>query len=532
MVAHPHRGCHRGRLWFNGEMGFRVVLAVLLFFVAASPAAAHPLTDIRFDRTAAVRLSADGVDITYTLELSPFALYLDAAKRLTAEEISKLDKSARSLASAYAKQVATELVEKFRVSVGGEPLRLKVTAIDVTTSEHAGCRFTLRAAWPPGGRERSMSVDDGTFLEQSGVVSLTLDRKGGGGKAVELIDVDEPPIGVRTQHSAKLSPEQVALSRKASAVVMLPAAISPPEPKLAPPDASVPTRPDTPALNALPEPSVNTDSPPAPNLFVDLSQRGLPALFDSSLGVGFLLLAAFLFGAAHAFTPGHGKTLVAAYLVGEHGTVKHAVILAIATTIAHTGSVIAVAVVLWSVYGNNVPVAAQSVLQLVAGLLVIAVGLWLLMRRVTGQSDHFHLFAGHSHSHDHGDGHTHSHGPGEPHHHHGPSPESAKTTTGWTRLLLMGLGGGLVPCWDAVLLLVAASAMGRLGFAFPLLVAFSLGLGVVLVLLGVAVVYAHRAGETRFKESRWFKLLPVVSAAFLVGVGFWLCKQAVGAMGQ
>lgn len=515
-------------------MGFRVVVAVLLFLVAANPAAAHPLTDIRFDRTAAVRLSGDGVEVTYTLELSPFALYLDAAKRLSAEEIAKLDKSARNLASAYAKQVATELVEKFHVKVDGEPLRLEVTAIDVTTSEHAGCRFTLRVVWPPGGRERTVSVDDGTFLEQFGVVNLTLDRKGGSGKSVELIDVDEPPIGVRTQHSAKLSPEQIALSRKASAVVVLPAAIPPlpQEPKLAPSGTGITNRPDSTASNPLPEPSVNTDSPPAPNLLVDLSQRGLPALFDSSLGVGFLLLAAFLFGAAHAFTPGHGKTLVAAYLVGERGTVKHAVILAIATTVAHTGSVIAVAVVLWSVYGNNVPVAAQSVLQLVAGLLVIAVGLWLLLRRATGQSDHFHLFAGHSHSHDHGDGHTHSHGPGETHHHHGPSPESAKTTTGWTRLLLMGLGGGLVPCWDAVLLLVAASAMGRLGFAFPLLVAFSLGLGVVLVLLGVAVVYAHRAGETRFKESRWFKLLPVVSAAFLVGVGFWLCKQAVGAMGQ
>jgi nickel/cobalt exporter len=94
--------------------------------------------------------------------------------------------------------------------------------------------------------------------------------------------------------------------------------------------------------------------------------------------------------------------------------------------------------------------------------------------------------------------------------------------------VLMGLGGGLVPCWDAVLLLVAASAMGRLGFAIPLLIAFSLGLGAVLVGLGIGVVYAYRAGTQRFKESRWFRLLPTVSAALLVGIGFWLCRQAVG----
>ena len=94
--------------------------------------------------------------------------------------------------------------------------------------------------------------------------------------------------------------------------------------------------------------------------------------------------------------------------------------------------------------------------------------------------------------------------------------------------MLMGLGGGLVPCWDAVLLLVAASAMGRLGLAIPLLFAFSLGLGAILVALGIGVVYAYRAGTRRFHESRLFRLLPMVSAALLVGIGFWLCKQAVG----
>jgi cytochrome c biogenesis protein CcdA len=92
----------------------------------------------------------------------------------------------------------------------------------------------------------------------------------------------------------------------------------------------------------------------------------------------------------------------------------------------------------------------------------------------------------------------------------------------------MGLGGGLVPCWDAVLLLVAAAALNRVGFAIPLLLAFSLGLGMILVALGIGVVYAHRAGQSRFKESRWFRLLPTVSAVFLVGAGIWLCKQAVG----
>jgi ABC-type nickel/cobalt efflux system permease component RcnA len=516
-------------------MRCRVVLAAGLLLLAGRPATAHPLTDIRFDRTPAVRVSATGVTVTYTLEVGLLALHLDAAKRLSVEEIAQLDKTATGLAKAYSKRVAAELAEKFRVSVDGKPLPLRVAAIDVTFADHAVCRFTLEAEWPPGGRERSLAVQDDTFTGHDGVINLTIDRKGGTGNGVELLDIDEPDR-FRGKNTAQLTEQEAALARKASATVRLPAAIPAP--------AST-AKSESPAVQAIPEPVVNADVEPAPNLIADLSRRGLPALFDWKLGMGFMLLAAFLFGAAHAFTPGHGKTLVAAYLVGERGTVKHAVILAIATTVAHTGSVIAVAAILWGVYGNNVPGAAQGALQFVAGLLVIGVGLWLLLRRATGQADHFHLFAGHhhhhEHDHEHGHSHGHSHDGGHPHshshshshdhdhghhHHHGPPPESAKTTAGWTRLILMGVGGGLVPCWDAVLLLVAASALGRLGFALPLLVAFSLGLGMVLVVLGVGVVYAHRAGATRFKDHRWFKYLPVVSALFLVGVGFWLCKQA------
>jgi nickel/cobalt exporter len=91
----------------------------------------------------------------------------------------------------------------------------------------------------------------------------------------------------------------------------------------------------------------------------------------------------------------------------------------------------------------------------------------------------------------------------------------------------MGMGGGIVPCWDAVLLLVAAVALNRVGFAVPLLIAFSAGLGTVLVGLGIGVVYAYRVGGRRFKDHRWFRWLPVVSAGFLLAVGVWLCLTAV-----
>ncbi len=505
----------------------------MILLLLAWPIQAHPLTDLRLDRTAAVRLSPEGLEVHYTLEVSPLALHLDAAKRLSPAEIASLDRTSAGYVKAYAANVAVELQKKLRFELDGERLPVKVTAIDAFLTDHAVCRFTLHAGWPPGPAGRTLTVADGMFEGEPGILNLTIDRKGGGSTRVDLVDVDDPPLRVRTRSLSQLSEEDAALARKATAVFTLPYAIAP-YPRVFVPGSATSTpavsAAGTAAIEEMPEPTITPQASP-PDLFSDLARRGLPALFDSTLGVGVLLLAAFLFGAAHAFTPGHGKTLVAAYLVGERGTVRHAVLLAVVTTVTHTGSVIAVAAILWSVYGNNIPGRTQGGLQFIAGFFVLGVGLWLLLRRLTGQADHFHIFGGHHH---HGHSHSHSHSHDHDHHHdhehcdHHHHDAAGGKHVGWLRLVLMGLGGGIVPCWDAVLLLVAAAAMNRVGFAIPLLLAFSAGLGAVLVALGIGVVYAYRAGASRFQESRWFQVLPTISAVFLVCVGFWLCKQAVG----
>src|SRR5262249_34055315 len=157
-----------------------------------------------------------------------------------------------------------------------------------------------------------------------------------------------------------------------------------------------------------------------------------------------LLLMAAAFGAVHALTPGHGKTLVAAYLVGERGTAWHALVLGIVTTLAHTGAVLVLALVLPVFFPNSLEHAVGT-LGLIAGLLIVGLGFWLLLRRLRGRADHFHL-GGHAHHHHHHGDHFH-----DAHGHAHPLPNTGGPV-GWWGLVLLGLSGGMVPCVDAIVM--------------------------------------------------------------------------------
>src|SRR5206468_5325108 len=136
-------------------------------------------------------------------------------------------------------------------------------------------------------------------------------------------------------------------------------------------------------------------------------------------------------------------TLVAAYLVGERGTACHALLLGLITTLSHTGAVLILAALLLYFFPATVPADVQSTLGIVGGLLVAGMGFWLLLRRLSGGADHVHL----------GDGHHHHHGPGG--HHHHPVPAANERVGVWG-LVLLGISGGIVPCWDAVAILLMA----------------------------------------------------------------------------
>jgi nickel/cobalt transporter (NicO) family protein len=156
------------------------------------------------------------------------------------------------------------------------------------------------------------------------------------------------------------------------------------------------------------------------------------------------------------------------------------------------------------------------------GLTVAGMGLWLLLARLSGRADHVHFGIGHGHGHGHGDDEGHSHG-GIAHYHDDHGRTVANSTFGWWRLTLLGLVGGIVPCWDALALYITLVARGILVSAVPILLAFSAGLAAVLVIIGVLVVKAKRLTGSGWGESRAFKLLPIISAALVMLLGLWVC---------
>src|SRR4029077_20464898 len=215
-------------------------------------------------------------------------------------------------------------------------------------------------------------------------------------------------------------------------------------------------------------------------------------LHNRELTLGMMLIGiavAFGLGAAHALSPGHGKTIVAAYLVGSRGTFKHAIFLGGMVTFTHTVSVFFLGFTTLFLSQYVLPEKIYPVLGAISGLSIVWIGAMMLYKRamrLRGQSHE-----GHSHQHDHEHGHSHLHLHDHAHD-HGPHGHShvpdGDVTLG--SLIALGASGGLVPCPSALVLLLSSVALGRVGLGMILLVSFSASLAVVLMSIGVLVLYA------------------------------------------
>jgi nickel/cobalt transporter (NicO) family protein len=281
-----------------------------------------------------------------------------------------------------------------------------------------------------------------------------------------------------------------------------------------------------------------------------------------------LLVSSFWLGAVHAATPGHGKTIAAAYIVGARGRPVDALVLGIFVTLSHTSGIVLVAVL--ASLGSTwlIPHRVEAYLALVTGVLVIGIGLWMLAAQRSallstprpdahdeGSAGHAHHenHEGHGHDHDSGHDHVHPHepvaGPADHVHGHAEEHDLGYHSHGWGRrhthridvisanppklavLLGLGIAGGLLPDPGALAILLAAIASGRVILGLFTVVVFSIGFASVLVVVGVV---AARVGEIvlTWLRGRWIAWLQSGAALLIVAVGVVLTVVAVRAFAR
>jgi len=212
------------------------------------------------------------------------------------------------------------------------------------------------------------------------------------------------------------------------------------------------------------------------------------------------LAAAIFWGAAHALSPGHGKTIITAYLVGQRGTPSQAALLGLIVTATHTVGVFTLGLVTLALSQLIVPDQLYPWLNLASGLLVVGIGTAVLRARLRRAHEHSH---GHAHHH----GHTHD----------APSRRS---------LLAVGVSGGLLPCPSALVVLLAAISLHRIAFGLLLIVAFSAGLALSITGVGLLAVLARSTFRRLSFEGRLMRLLPAASALVILAAGVAMTLRA------
>jgi len=425
------------------------LLACLTALAAPSVASAHPLGNFTINRHATVELSGDRIYVHYALDLA---------------EIPAFQLGDRVRATGF----AAEAGRMFELRVDGRRAPLRVLDRRVQQRPGAGGLETLRfdAVYIVDGSGTRLSFRDRNFDSRIGWREVV----------------------VRARHGAAIRAASVPAESASDELRAYPGDLL-----RSPLDVSAATarfslgdgRGVAPSLSG----SAAAERPGGG--FEALISRG-----DLSLGVILLSLAiAAFWGAAHALTPGHGKAIVAGYLVGTKGRPIDAVLLGGIVTLTHTVGVFALGFVTLLLSQFIVPETLYPWLTLTSGVLVVAVGASVLWKRARGTGQHHH-----------------------DHHHHHHDRRG---------LVGVGLAAGILPCPSALVVLLSAIALHRIGFGLALIVAFSVGLAATITSIGLVAVLAKRAFGRISLDGPLVRLLPAASALVILAVGIGITVKAL-----
>jgi len=509
---------------------------------------AHPLGNFSISHYAGITLEATEIELHYLIDMAEIPTFQEL------QDSGLTPEAAPSIRDGYLARKAESLKDNLYLEVNGERLVLVTSARDLLFSPGAGglptmklgilYRARLTTATPPAWQR--VRYRDDNFLGRAGwkeVVAIS-------GPGVVLASSSVPEQD-RSRQLADYptdmlnSPPQILEAQLVFGVdqpAVRASLHSPRPPSTRAPSSAIgdeQTSPGAPkGSNAVvgappatgPEPALQPNRQATRrDAFTDLirvKQTGISVFV-------FAALVAATLGAFHALEPGHGKTVVAAYLVGSRGTAWHAVLLGLIVTASHTAGVYLLGGVTLYASRYVVPERLYPWLGAISGLTIAGLGFFLFLRRYAER--------GHRHRHDHEHAHVHldvsvtdhalshhelEHRHGGHHHHHHVVTRSGVVSL--RELFALGITGGIVPCPAALVVLLSAVALRRVGFGLFLIVAFSVGLAAVLIAIGVLMVYAGRL-MARFKaDGPWItRWLPLTSSAVMTILGLAIAAQAL-----
>ena len=455
----------------------------------ANPADAHPLGNFTTNRYARVEVSAGVVRVYYVLDEAELRAF-DRRDELKRDRNGFVDRQVASIR------------DGLRLTVGGDRLDLVPAAVRLDLLAGQAGLDTLRlaivfsASLLPGPGPLQAGFEDVNEPDRIGWREVVVVARGDAALEASSAPAEDTSDELRSYPEDLV---QTPLDQRSATFTF---------------------RPGTRPVEALALAPPATAASRAGGELTRLIERQslTPLLLAGMLGL------AFLFGSAHALGPGHGKTVMAAYLVGTSGRTRDAVLLGVIVSLMHTGSVLVLGLVLLQLDRFGAIERVYPVLTVVSGVAVAAFAAVLLRRRLRAfrtrrpephDHDHDHDHVAHYHvAHDH---HGHDHGRGR-HTHDLPEGTAPLSRRG---LVLLATSGGLLPSPSAVLVVVAGFAAGRVALGLSIVLAFSIGLAATLSAVGTALVLGRRVLERR-GGGTVVRILPVGGALALLGVGMFL----------
>jgi len=489
-----------------------VVLALLL--VPAVAASAHPLGNFTVNRYSGLRVQPDRLLVDYVVDMAEIPAF-QTRQTIDADADGTVGGAE---AAAWRGRECPRLAGRLSAQVDGRPLLFTASGGGLAFPPGQGGLTTLRlecelaAPLPLGRGSRTLRYRDGNADGRIGWREVTA---AGDRTTIETADVPARSTSARlTAYPRDLL--RSPLDQDRATVSFRP--------------GGAPLRDGGGAIGA----QRRSGRP----VGVDRATAAFTALVARQrLTVGFALLAlalATVLGAAHALAPGHGKTVMAAYLVGLRGSVRQAAAIGGIVTATHTAGVLLLGAVL-AASRALAPERVYPVLGLASGLLLAGVGVSLLRRALHGRAD-VHGPGGHLHGPGtHGpDGHAHGRaGGGDLARPAGREPQPAMSRRG---LVALGFAGGLVPSPSAVVVLLGATTLGHAWFGVLLVVAYGAGMAATLTGLGLFLLRARRSVDRRVALRRpgWTgaagRLLPLATASLIVVAGLVVAAQGAAAL--